>query len=99
MKLLNLAFLTAFHLTNSLPAATELTLEDQNACSRSPKISKFEAADDLADDDDSLVDRSRRSLRSERKHRRSKKDRRRKEKDRRRRRKRNKEKKNKKKKN
>jgi hypothetical protein len=125
MKLLNLAFLTVFHLTNrkeaqhlnqrrelknlneknlivgmnrfelqkSQPAATELTLEDQNAFSRLPEFSIFETADDVADDDDSLVDRSRRSLRSERKHRRRKNDRRRKEKDRRnRRRKRNKEK-------
>ncbi|CBY24936.1 unnamed protein product [Oikopleura dioica] len=97
MKLLNLAFLTTFHFTNSLPVATELSLEDQNAFSRITEISKFEAEDDHADDNDLLIDRSRRSLRSERKHRRSKKDRRRKEKDRRnRRRKRNKEKKNKK---
>ncbi|CAG5076726.1 Oidioi.mRNA.OKI2018_I69.PAR.g8529.t2.cds [Oikopleura dioica] len=96
MKFVNLAVLTTtFHFTNSLPL-TDIVLEDQNAISKIPEITKFEISENLADDD-SLVDRSRRSLRHDRKHRRSKKERRRKEKEKKnRRRRRNKDKKNKK---
>merc|ERR1712062_944323 len=103
MKLLNLAFLTAFHFTNSLPQYPDRPLirvyEDDSSHEWSIEEPRFTddrtafqiSEDDLVDRHHSLVDRSRRSLRSERKHRRSKKERRRKEKDRRnRRRKRNK---------